>query len=261
MVVFREIQKNFDPGLGFVQRNNVRMIRVSGSYNPRPKDFLGIQQMFHDVYYTRFERLDNGRLESSELYITPLDWHFRSGDSLHAIADYIYSFERLFEPFEISPGVVLAPGEYKNTRTKIVLASANKRRLSGFFMVTLGDFWSGSAEQVMATVTYKMPPWMTFSLSAIQTFADLPEGKFIARVMTSTLRFSLSPRLSFSNLFQYDNRSRNLGWQSRMRWTLRPGNDLFLSFNQGWISDETDSLRFTTQDSKLSAKFQYTIRF
>ena len=36
MVVFREIQKNFDPGLGFVQRNNVRMYRLAGSYNPRP---------------------------------------------------------------------------------------------------------------------------------------------------------------------------------------------------------------------------------
>ena len=49
-VAFREIQENFKPALGFVQRDNVRMLRVAGSYNPRPKDFLNIQQMFHDVY-------------------------------------------------------------------------------------------------------------------------------------------------------------------------------------------------------------------
>ncbi len=261
MVVFREIQENFDPAIGFVQRNNVRMIRVAASYNPRPKDFLNIQQMSHDIYYTAFERLDNGRVESSELYITPLDWHFRSGDSLHSFGDVIYNFEHLFEPFEISPGVVLAPGKYRNTRTKIVFASASKRRLSGMFMLTLGDFWSGSARQVTTILTYKTPPWMTVRLSASQTFADLPEGNFIARILTSTVNFSLSPRLSFSNLIQYDNRSRNLSWQSRVRWTLRPGNDLFFSFNQGWINEDDSSLRFTHRDSKASAKFQYTFRF
>ena len=67
--------------------------------------------------------------------------------------------------------------------------------------------------------------------------------------------------MSFSNLIQYDNRSRNLGWQSRVRWTLRPGNDLFFAFNQGWIQEDGDDLRFRAQDSKVSAKFQYSFRF
>ncbi|MGH8636957.1 MAG: DUF5916 domain-containing protein, partial [Burkholderiales bacterium] len=56
-VVFREVQENFQPALGFVQRDNVRLLRIAGSYNPRPKNFLNVQQMFHDVYYTRFTRL------------------------------------------------------------------------------------------------------------------------------------------------------------------------------------------------------------
>jgi hypothetical protein len=41
--------------------------------------------------------------------------------------------------------------------------------------------------------------------------------------------YSASPRLSFFNVLQYDNRSRDLGWQSRVRWTLQPGNDLYVS--------------------------------
>ena len=76
------------------------------------------------------------------------------------------------------------------------------------------------------------------SVSTNQTFARLPEGNFIARIFTSNIGYTASPRLSFSNLIQYDNRSRNLGWQSRVRWTLQPGNDFFLAFNQGWIQEE-----------------------
>lgn len=88
MIVFREIQDNFNPGIGFVQRANVRMYRIAGSYNPRPRAFLDIQQMFHDVYYTYFKNLDTGEKESTQFYITPLDWHFNSGDSIHALIDY-----------------------------------------------------------------------------------------------------------------------------------------------------------------------------
>ncbi|MCZ6673104.1 MAG: DUF5916 domain-containing protein [Verrucomicrobia bacterium] len=260
LVVYREIQKNFDPGVGFVQRNNVRMYRVGGGYNPRPRDFLNIEKMLHDVSYTRFERLDNGLLESSELNISVIDWHFRSGDGLHVV-DYFSGVEQLFEPFEISPGVVLPVGKYETDRYNVLFFTASKRRLSGFVSVSWGDFWTGSANEVRAKITYKIPPWFTFTTDVDQTSAKLPEGNFTARILSSTLDFAVSPRLTFSNLIQYDNRSRKMGWQSRMRWTLNPGSELFVSFVQGWIRDPSSSLRFIAQDTKLATKFQYTFRF
>ena len=114
-----------------------------------------------------------------------------------------------------------------------------------------------------ASDPYKLPPRFTLSVSTNQRFARLAEGDFIARIFSSTVSYAASPSLSFSNLVQYDNRSRNLGWQSRMRWTLQPGNDLFFAFRQGWIQEAQDrgNLRFRTEDTKLSAKFQYSFRF
>jgi hypothetical protein len=110
-------------------------------------------------------------------------------------------------------------------------------------------------------LTFKLPPRFTFTLNTNQTFARLPEGRFTARIVTSSVGYAVSPRLSFSNLIQYDNRSRNLGWQSRVRWTLQPGHDLFVAFNQGWIHQDGGTLRFRAEDTKLSAKLQYSIRF
>ena len=263
-VAYREIPENFKPALGFVQRDNVRLFRAAGSYNPRPKNFLNVQQMFHDVYYTRFTRLDNGEVESWDLYVTLLDWHLKSGDNLHGMFDFNPTYERLFEPFEISPGVRLQPGEYRFTRFRSnLLSTAAKRRLSGSVNLTYGNYWSGKAEQITTSLTYKLPPRFTATVSTNQTFARLPEGEFIARIFTSTVSYAASPSLSLSNLVQYDNRSRNLGWQSRVRWTLQPGSDLFLAFRQGWIQEPEDrgNRRFRTEDSKLSAKFQYSLRF
>jgi hypothetical protein len=217
--------------------------------------------MFHDVFYTRFTRLDNGQVESWDLYATFLDWHFQSGDSLHSLVDVNPTYERLFAPFVISPGVVLPVGEYRFTRFRGTFASAQKRRLQGSISASAGPYWSGHANTLQLGVTYKIPPYFVISLNSNQTFARLPQGNFVARILSSQISYAVSPFLSFSNLIQYDNQSRNLGWQSRVRWILRPGNDFFFVFSQGWVQDASRGYHFSAQDSKLSGKLQYTVRF
>ena len=189
------------------------------------------------------------------------DLHFKSGDSLHALLSPDFVHERLFEPFEISPGVVLRPGEYRFSRWMNNVATAGKRRLQGQVRWTFGTYWSGHADELQVSLTFKLPPRFIFNTSMNQTNARLPEGHFIARILGSQLNYSASPFLTFSNLIQYDNRSRNLSWQSRIRWTMQPGNDLFFVVNQGWIHDmDHRRFRFSPHDTQLSTKVQYTLR-
>ena len=259
---WREIQENFDPALGFVQRSNVRMLRFGASFNPRLKPSTGIQQMFHDIFYTRFTRLDNGLVETEKFYFVIFDWHFMSGDNIHSLFDFNPTYERLFEPFEISPGVVLPAGEYRFTPMRIFVTSAQKRKLQGSLGLTFGDFWSGKAKTIQTGLRYQLPPKFVISLNSNQTFAQLPQGNFVARIFRLQVNYSVSPFLSFSNLAQFDNRSGNLGIQSRVRWTLKPGNDLFFIFGQGWIQEDLDGFYdFRQRDSTLATKFQYTFRF
>jgi hypothetical protein len=265
-LVWRVIGENFRPALGFVSRRNVELFRVGSRINPRP-GFLDLQQMFHGLYYTRFTRLDNKEVESWKLdIIAPIDWHFNSGDAVHSVFWPIINYERLFAPFQISPGVVLPPGEYRFTRWKNHVATAQKRNLQLGLQWLLGRYWSGHADEVIASVNVKLPPRLNFVFSSNQTFARLPQGNFIARIQSMQANYSASPFISFSNLIQYDNRSQNLGWQSRLRWILQPGNDLFFVFTQGWIQETTDlggvrESRFEVHDSKISTKIQYTSRF
>ena len=259
--LWREIQENFDPATGFVQRRNVRMLRVAGSFNPRPSRSTGIQQMFHDVFYTRFTRLDNGLVETWNVYVTMVDWHLNSGDSLHSLFDVNPTYERLFEPFEISPGIILPPGEYRFTPMRIFFTSAQKRRLQGSIGLTFGNFWSGTARTVQTGLSYKIPPFFLISFNSNQTFASLPQGNFIARIYSSEVNYAVSPFLSISNLVQFDNRSENLGLQSRVRWTVQPGNDLFFIFGQDWVQDFERGYDFRRHDSRLATKLQYTFRF
>ena len=140
--------------------------------------------------------------------------------------------------------------------------SASKRRWQANVAWSLGNYWSGSAHELTTNVTYKIPPGFTLNVNTNQRFARLPQGNVDAMILGGRVNYSASPFVSLSNLIQYDNASRNLGWQARLRWILQPGNDLFFVFGQGWIKEaiEDDRYRFRAQDSKLSAKFQYTFR-
>ncbi len=259
---WRDVQQNFRPALGFVSRRNVRLLRAGGGFGPRPK-LMNLQQMGFAAYFTRFSRLDNGLTESWSLHLTPADLHFKSGDSLHSLfTPQSITYERLFVPFAIYPGVVLPAGEYRFTRFRTHFTSAAKRRLQGGIAWTIGNYWSGTARELTTSLTYKIPPGLTLSVNTNQTFARLPQGDFDATILGAEVNYSASPFVSLSNLLQYDNVSRNLGWQARVRWILQPGNDLFFVFGQGWIQEafEDDRYQFRAQDSKLSAKFQYTFR-
>ena len=69
-----------------------------------------------------------------------------------------------------------------------------------------------------------------------------------------------SPWLSLVNTIQYDSVSAVVGWQSRWRWILRPGNDLFVVYTQNWLDDPLLN-RFSTLDRRAASKLLYTQRF
>jgi hypothetical protein len=64
-----------------------------------------------------------------------------------------------------------------------------------------------------------------------------------------------------STLVQYDTADEALGLNVRVRWTVRPGSDLFVVWNRGWRGDAGDgnsSLR--PRSDGLTAKLRWTLR-
>ncbi len=256
---WQHIGGQFDPALGFVERSNVNKLSLSAAFNPRPKNFLNVRQMFHRFRFTRYTRLDTGRVESWEIFSTPLSFLLNSGEQIEL--SYRPQFERLFEPFEIADGVTLPPGDYRFTQWGVEFATASKRRWQFETDWEFGSFFSGHYDEIEAAFQYKAAPHFQIRLGLEQTFVRLKEGNFVARIFELRADYSFTPFLSVSNLVQFDNESRNLGWQSRLRWIIRPGNDLFLVFNQGWLQDERGGFKFRPAGTRLAGKVQYTFRF
>ena len=87
-------------------------------------------------------------------------------------------------------------------------------------------------------------------------------GSFSDTALSTLVDLQFSPWMQFSNTIQFDSVSGLLGLQSRFRWILRPGNDLFLVYAHNWIDDPLDPLDgFQTLDRNAAAKLVYTHRF
>jgi len=72
------------------------------------------------------------------------------------------------------------------------------------------------------------------------------------------LDLNFNPNLGWSNLVQYDSDSRVLGVQSRLRWRIRPGSDVYVVFNRGWLNEEGV---YRPYFDRGSAKVQHTFRW
>ena len=88
---------------------------------------------------------------------------------------------------------------------------------------------------------------------------ELPAGRFTAKVLAGRLEVNFTPNLGWSNLVQYDSDSRELGFQSRLRWRVRPGSDVFVVLNRGWVHGEDGVYR--PYFDRGSAKVQHTFRW
>jgi hypothetical protein len=121
-----------------------------------------------------------------------------------------------------------------------------------------GGFYDGTLWNLGANLTLKPSPHLAAILSAERSQGSLLAGDFVTHIFSGRLNYNASPDLAWSNLVQYDSESRLLGVQSRLRLTLRPGSDVFLVLERGWLRDEQG--RYPPAYHRGSAKLQYTFR-
>jgi hypothetical protein len=252
---WRQIGDDFRPALGFVPRSGIRRVSPGVAFKPRPGRF-SIRQLFFQVEPVWVSDLHNV-VQSWEVSATPFNAEFESGDKVEVSA--MPQYERLTEPFEIADGVVIPVGSYRMNRWGVQVETADKRPLVVQGDVSWGEFYSGSRRDVELGVTFKPSTHVRSSIQFERNDVSLREGTFSTQVFTFQADYNFSPNVSWANLVQYDSESRILGVQSRFRWILKPGNDVFVVLNRGWYHREWDN-RYLPSFDKGSVKLQYTFR-
>jgi hypothetical protein len=246
-----EINDDFNAAMGFVPRTNVRVYSGTWTYSPRPESLPFVRQTFNTYTTEHITSLSNDQESVNQtIYNKTL---FESGDQAMII------WRRLFdappEDFEISKGVIIPPGDYWWNYWEFRLGAAPKRLLSASTEFTVGEFYDG--HQLGNSISANLLPSKYWGLRGTYSIHNvkLSGGAFDTQLATLRLGINFAPDMTWATFVQYDNVSNTYGYNSRFRWELKPGTDVFLVINQNF----TDESRLLTTEA--ASKVVMTIRF
>jgi hypothetical protein len=258
---YQEVQEEYAPAVGFTPRWEYRRYNPELIWSPRPKTRHPYIRRFRfgldPEIYTDLQNVK----QSIDLDLMPFRVELHSGDNLEV--GISPSYERLDEDFEIAPGVILPGGtDYEFVRYNVALNTANQRVVALHPNVEWGSFFSGDRVQYSLGVDIRPRSGVRVNTLYELNQVRLPEGDFDTHLVRVVADTQFSPFMYLVNNVQYDNVSRALGWQSRFRWIVRPGNDVFFVYTHNWLDQGVGSgARFRTLDRRGAAKVVYTKRF
>ena len=253
-----ETQENFDPAVGFLRRRGFRRYAPNLQFAPRPRASRYIRQIRFsaslDVITDRKNQLLNRDLD-----LTLIGLQMQSGDNVFVNA--VRRHERLDSPFTISRGITLPLGaQYDYNRFRVFASTANRRVLAFNGRFEFGDFYSGTRAQRNVNLTLRARPGLILYLTGEWNSVALREGRFSTKLYRVIGETQMSPFIALVNDVQYDTQSSVVGWQSRFRWILTPGTDLYVVYTHNWLDDPLLD-RLATLDKRAASKVLYTYRF
>jgi hypothetical protein len=220
---------NFNPGIGFVRRDDMRRTAVDARFSPRPARSDVVRKYYFTSGLDYVENTD-GRLETRER-TGGFEIEFQNADRFSV--GYTNSLEYLPAPFEIATGVTLPVGGYAFDNLRVGYNLATRRKVSGNLSAERGTFYNGhktavgvSGGRVNMTSRFFVEP------SYAVNWVDLVEGSFTTHLAGARTTFTPTALMFVSAFLQYNSGIHAVSANVRLRWEYRPGSELFVVFNE-----------------------------
>ena len=254
-VGIKEVQANFHPALGYINRRDIRDYTGEIGYTHRPSE-RSLRSLYAGAHIERVENRDGG-LQSEAMQLR-VEFENQTSDRL----TFAYQNEKegVRQPFEISDGVVISPGNYSFDQLRAGINTGPHRRFVTSFSYARGDFYNGELDNINATVEWIPVPRFRASISYDINDVTLPQGDFAVRLARAGVDIILSSRLSWVNLVQYDNASETAGINSRLHWTPEAGRDLFIVLNHN-LQDFDRNNSFHSNLADFTIQYRHTFRY
>jgi Domain of unknown function (DUF5916)/Carbohydrate family 9 binding domain-like len=239
----RKVGPNFNPEVGFLERNDCICDYAEVNFKPRPK-LRGVRELNFEGFI--FHAPDvNSVLQTQEWQNT---FRIEFNNGAYSDDDIVDVFtQRLTTPFNIYKNVFIPVGEYHWTRHQLTYGSSQERKLMVNFFERFGSYYDGHLNEARVRATYRTNERLSFSFAEqwnrfrLNVVTDpsgnaLPQGVGNFSVVFGSFQtnYSFSRFLSLSALLQMDTANTQAASANiRLRWNYRPDSDLFFIYTAG----------------------------
>ncbi|MCH7803291.1 MAG: carbohydrate binding family 9 domain-containing protein [Acidobacteria bacterium] len=250
--LYLEIQDNFNPEVGFVQRRG-RKPQFRIFFTPSPES--GPVKRWNPHYgFRRWYGFD-GQLETERQH-HDLEVFFRNGGSLSIVLNRDFEFLRV--PFEIHPGVFIPPGEYRFNQWEITAASDPSAWLYGDMALGFGSFFDGNIVSYDFIVGFRTGPNFVTELNFVNTQVEADWGHFNTNLGRLRINYSFTPYRFIQALIQYNSRDQQFSSNIRFGWTQPSGTGLYIVYNDSYA---TPGESFDPLTRAFFVKYSYQFDF
>jgi hypothetical protein len=245
---FTEVGDGFNPEVGFLARQGFRKPEFLIYHVRRMNGWLGLHEMRPHVSYRGFWKPD-GFHESGFVHLDS-HWEWRNGYEIHTGLNI--TREGLREPFEIDPGVVVAPGTYDHKEMQLVFNTNKGAPVSLDTRMVVGGFFGGRRVSLTPALRLRVGDAFNTDLEWVRNDLDLPAGDFDTNLLRVRLSYSFTPRVFVQSLVQYNDRIDNWSTNLRLGWLQTANTGLFIVFNE---NREVGGLPIGARDRSIALKF------
>ena len=220
---------NFNPEIGFMRRWNFRRTFATGQFAPRPRGIEAVRQF---VFGASLDYVETGS-GAVETRIAQARFETELENSDRLAFDVQRSYELLARDFPLAPDVTIPIGGYDFQDFYAAYQMGPQRRLAGTFSVQHGGFFNGTITAVgFQRGRLELTPQFSLEPGISINRIELPMiGEATIPLVTSRVTYTLTPRMFFGGLIQYNSSNSSLGTNLRLRWEYQPGSELFVVYN------------------------------
>lgn len=225
------VGKDYNPEAGYVRRTDVRRELADLRFSPRPQSSRVIRKYDYSGSIDQFTRLTDGVLDT-RIIEGSFGIEFQSSDQL--TVQLLDNTERLTEPYDVFHDVDIPVGTYRFRNLNARYDLGSQHPVSGMVSYEYGGFFGGTKHSLSMSRS-RTEPFANFFIEpgVSLNWIDIPQGRFVAKVLTGRFIYMFSPRIFVSTLAQYNSDDRALAINARLRWEYRPGSDLFVVYSDG----------------------------
>ena len=238
---FVYIDRDFRSDLGYVPRRDVfkQGNSVRRYFYPENSRITRHSLRFLSILYFR-PSLDYKRTDHDLV----LSWmpEFKDLSTLDIRLSNNYIF--LSAPFDPTrtKGAQPLPGNtgYNFNQIGAEYMSSNAGLLSFTARAETGQFYTGHNFSARTAISFRIQPWVLFSLGLNYDAIRLPDPYPDANLwlVTPKVDVTFSKSVFWSTLVQYSNQRDNLGINSRLQWRFAPLSDLYLVYNDNYFTSD-----------------------
>jgi hypothetical protein len=224
------IGDNFNPEVGYLRRDNIRENVGQVRFSPRPAHIKAIRKFSWTGTYTYIDDA-SGWLQTR---MTDGEFAIELQNSDRFSAGVNEDFERVNQPFAITPTVRIPVGGYEFTTGRVGYVFGSQRPVSASVLLEAGSFYDGSRTTITVSRS-RINPTSRFSLepNISINWIDLPTtGAFTTNLLGSRVTYTMTPLMFTSALIQYNSSTNRVSTNIRLRWAYRPGSELFVVYNE-----------------------------